>query len=70
MIERVKIAIAQSARGHGVSFTGVKEVARAAIAAMREPTQEMIDAGCEAEEYGCTQVWRYMIDAALDDHHG
>jgi hypothetical protein len=39
--------------------------ARAALAAMREPTPEMIRAGCSA----ATNIgaWRLMIDAALSD---
>lgn len=54
------------------------KVARAAIAAMREPTEAMIEAGATAswysDEHGMAwrlpsetveQIWRAMIDAAL-----
>jgi hypothetical protein len=48
------------------------EDARAAIAAMREPTAKMVDAGCDEEKVGyapdgapADDVWRVMIDAAL-----
>ena len=40
--------------------------ARAAIAAMREPTDEMLEAGTDEATSGfVSPVWRAMIDAAL-----
>ena len=47
-------------------YLDLKKLAEAAIAAMREPTQAMENAG---NDYDCTplavDVWRDMIDAAL-----
>ena len=53
-----------------------REKARAAIGAMREPTEAMVLAGYNAlmewdartgEDYGIGEVWRAMIDAALSE---
>jgi hypothetical protein len=41
-----------------------EDMARVAIAAMREPTQAMLDAG-PVEPYMDAYVWAKMIDAAL-----
>ena len=47
--------------------------ARAAIAAMREPTEEMVEAGWQEGMAGfgegeeCEPVWRATIDAALKE---
>ena len=55
------------------SVEGARLAARAAIAAMREPTPEMIEAGLDAYEFwGRTAEhvaddWRDMIDAALKE---
>jgi hypothetical protein len=57
MIERVAMAIAQCDDLH--------DCARAAIAAMREPTAAMCEA---ADVVECNQpecIWQAMIDAAL-----
>lgn len=41
---------------------------RAAIAAMREPTEEMVIAGCRHENMGdMSGRWQAMIDVALGD---
>ena len=74
MIERVARAICQSqTQGAGFWKAFVPE-ARAAIAAMREPTAEIEDAirrtDCwdpeeHTESYG--HAWRYAIDAALEE---
>jgi hypothetical protein len=72
MIERVARAIyvvdAQDTDGAGV----YQRMARAAIAAMREPTEAMINGLRIAQECGDSTaalwaplVWRAMIDAAL-----
>jgi len=45
-----------------------REDARAAIEAMREPTDEMLDAGNvegTIEPLGASETWELMIDAAL-----
>lgn len=72
MVERVARAIATTARFP--NFTDeVRDTflphARAAIAAMREPTETMRDAGTMADEDQWAgnppRVWRAMIDAAL-----
>jgi hypothetical protein len=45
-----------------------RKIARAAIAAMREPTNEMLDASGEVDEgWGRNHaIWRAMIDKALE----
>lgn len=52
------------------SFWELLPVARAAIEAMREPTQDMTDAAVSSpigddEADGHNEAWRSMIDAAL-----
>ena len=43
-------------------------LARAAIAAMREPTEEMLNAGHEARAKATVNgIWHAMIDAALEE---
>jgi len=64
MEERVKDAIVSAARDLGVWFSGAEYVARAAIAAMREPTQEMIHAGFNTGVHDEEVIWNAMIDAA------
>ena len=62
MVERVAQAIAKE-MGYRDPET-VKFAARAAIAAMREPTEEMIDGWIKAPG-AITGGWQGMIDAAL-----
>lgn len=73
MVDRVaramgeKIAPALQPGGEPVR---VKDVARAVIEAMREPTEAMIDASNANDNivYGSGEMtWRTMIDAALKD---
>jgi len=72
MIERVAVAINQAMLLHDDYDPDL--LARAAIAAMREPTPEMNNTvNCYRIEealtgYNCTvaDVWRDMIDAALE----
>jgi len=66
MIERVAQAL-RNAESYDASFT---EMARDAIAAMREPTSRQLDAGYAAiSERQCDDDlafgWRAMIDEAL-----
>lgn len=54
------------------SIEGWVEVARAAIEAMREPTEAMLEIGGdtsieEGEHIDERKAWRRMIDAALSD---
>jgi hypothetical protein len=49
-----------------------RDTARAAIEAMREPTEAMAEAGCKDQPWGygindAMQTWRSMIDAALSE---
>ena len=57
---------AMPARSCFDGYFDLKKLAKVAIAAMREPTQAMENAG---NDYDCTplavDVWRDMIDAAL-----
>jgi len=68
MIERVARAIATEHRGtHNVdkAWDYYRNEAIAAIAAMREPTKEMIDAWIRAP--GAIKMgWQAMVDAALE----
>lgn len=72
MIERVALAI--SGGDDPASILKIhRHRARAAIKAMREPTEAMVTAGAGAEdhEFGviglqpATEAWRLMIDEAL-----
>lgn len=55
-----------------------KEIARAALAAMDDPTPGMVEAGQETGPIGCcnpipsdiTEIWQAMIRAALDEGEG
>jgi hypothetical protein len=70
MMERVALAIAETVAGPGAQPKGNWLVAaRAAIAAMREPTQPMRGVGELADVDGLRfeLVWQAMIDAALKD---
>lgn len=71
MIERVVEAISAAEKTWWASNTEggpslQQIVARDAIEAMREPTQEMSDAAVERPgQMSYADVWRTMIDAAL-----
>lgn len=76
MIERVARAIAEEAAMWGDEATRPEvrhALARAAIAAMREPTEAMVEAGasdviqspCNTSYEIATDAYRVMIDAAL-----
>jgi len=81
MIERVAVAMAENDSGpmdsalfaiHWREFgEGYIDSARAAIAAMREPTEKMIDAGSKEQRNILSKpiegIWTAMIDAALED---
>ena len=77
MIERVAAAIGKSIWGGEVVPQGGRgKAARAAIAAMREPTKAMLDAGWEAPpdvgldgplSESMRSSWCAMIDAALSE---
>jgi len=49
-----------------INANGFRDAARAAIAAMREPTEEMARCGGIGRE-DAQGVWRRMIDAALKE---
>ena len=71
MIERVAVAINQAMLLHDDYDPDL--LARAAIAAMREPTEEMLTAGddhtdrYDSEEDDFLNGWRAAIDAALSE---
>jgi len=76
MVERGVRAITASTRDFGISFGWEERLVRAVIAAMREPTQEMIEAGAyeipiaefdELPKDIAVAVWHAEIDAALAD---
>lgn len=65
MIERVAKAINDTMLQHGDYKPD--ELARAAIAAMREPTEEMVEAGYyDAMAEDAKATFTAMIDAALE----
>jgi hypothetical protein len=69
MVERVAIALEPKCRGFGggnMPIMVAREFARAAIAAMREPTEEMVKAQWSEPTCGA-EGWRAMIDAALNE---
>ena len=71
MVERVGAAIYGAAHDDfGVEVTLPRlvcdQIARAAIAAMREPTEAMVAAGEGAQTLEVPDVWRTMIDKALE----
>ena len=67
MIERVARALAQSLGGD--DWRSFETAARAAVAAMREPTPAMLDAALpELPDYGfLPDDWRAMIDHAANE---
>lgn len=69
MVERVARAIAEARFGIGCPVDGDDRIAaRAAIEAMREPTDAMVDAAYGRERTGTERGnWRAMIDAALTE---
>lgn len=83
MMEQVERAVYASLKVEGFSHqdfdllntfqkTQVNKMARAAIAAMREPTEEMVDAGTNAGLPGYDYAppdttYRAMIDAVLEE---
>ena len=57
-----------------VRYVLIRDAARAAIAAMREPTDAMAEEGFQHTGDPCwpenvKQAWRAMIDTALADHY-
>lgn len=71
MVERVASAIFETIHYDcdGAGFLS-REAARAAIEAMREPTDAMINPGCDAAVNSggnSILVWRAMIDAAINE---
>jgi len=67
MIERVARAI--EALMPNKSASEARIYARAAVAAMRDPTEAMRTAGNAESDWGTElEVWRAMIDAALRQH--
>jgi hypothetical protein len=65
MVERVARAIGATHERDAPVLVALEELARAAIGAMREPTQSMIEAGRLQELR--SEIWRVMIDEALVD---
>lgn len=52
----------------GLPFSKHQTLARAAIAAMREPSEAMVREGfCTSPDDDAVVVWRTMIDAALKE---
>lgn len=69
MVERVGHAIWVEAAKMAGGVLDYAEIGRAAITAMRDPTDAMWTAGTNAGDTGCltTDIWQAMINAALAD---
>ena len=77
MIERVALAIKEKDRESLFTIDHAGVYAKAAIAAMRDCTSAMLDAGAAAHPRGYTREtlltdiieaeWRVMVDAALEE---
>ena len=70
MIERVSSAIeaAIDKLNDPVNYSGFSdEFAIAAIKAMREPTEKMIDAGKNNYQHGSAIAYQAMIDAVINE---
>ena len=78
MVERVAKAISMALVGDDRYFPDYDTLARAAITAMREPTETMLHAGCakaaeeQARPVGINRtdagdIFQAMIDAALEE---
>lgn len=77
IIERVAQAIYEDRNGHGcvpwskrtaAHKAPYRSDARAAIEAMREPTETMVTAGLRSDPEGYVKGdWYFMIDAALKE---
>ena len=66
MVKRVAQALQQVMASAPFDETASFTLARAAIAAMREPTKEMLDAWIRAP--GAIKAgWQAMVDAALEE---
>ena len=66
MVKRVAQALQQEMGTAPFDETASFTLARAAIAAMREPTKEMLDAWIKAP--GAIKAgWQAMVDAALEE---
>jgi hypothetical protein len=74
MVERVARAIMIGLKPDMERYRGstndYRRAARAAITVMLDPTQAMADAGVDASAIAkgrdCLDIWRAMIEAALD----
>ena len=68
MIEQVARALLVADRS-AITPDYYQRMARAAIEAMREPTEAMLDAGVNFRERNARteQIWQAMIDAALSE---
>ncbi len=70
MVERVARAMLEDSDfKHWIDW---ESAARAAISAMREPTDAMVSAGLKLVDWnlGADDAWRAMIDAALPQEGG
>ena len=72
MVERVATAISNAMAEHGATPIWSDRIARAAIEAMREPTQAMIDKGDDKVSPDVCgiltdEIYRAMIDTALKE---
>jgi hypothetical protein len=71
MVEKVAKAMLKDAKNQNVDFRYVcyTSLARAAIKALREPTEEMMNVDAPDMPAGgdIKEIWQAMIDAALKD---
>jgi hypothetical protein len=67
MVKRVAQALQEEIGAAPFDETAALALARAAIAAMREPTKVMLDAAFLAGSGGMADCWRNMVNAALEE---
>ncbi len=67
MVEKVARAICNAERYHQDSYELYIPAAKAAIKAMREPTEEMLDVGSYDLDMTLDTQYKYMIDEALKE---
>lgn len=71
MIQRAAMALANADNGAPTTWRMYVDDVRAVIAAMRDPTEAMLSAGSSGSNCGENpdpdDVWRAMIDAALEE---
>jgi hypothetical protein len=70
MVERVATAILKEQETNRSAFPDMRDLARAAIEAMREPTEAMKKTMANTPGRWGPHCWGQIVDAALKEHEG